>query len=755
MGKLIPFKQKNLTTEEQALRKRLQTNPDDFEALGNLLILKIRDGKFNHESDYAHRLMKSLEKATPAEVDQFIVNISPISEAIDWSEPSQDKKPKPQITFLLTDLFKAIPNVLTARKDVYTIFFKDESFLDDICKLVAESKVNKNDSPIGKGNLALKPFFIDCIEKIIIAHGIRGELAGVLAFCNISHNVKNRLVKGLKNISSKTDNIFEEIAAKHLTAKFQNDGLKFIDLYKLLELNDRLHKDQSSEVCNAMIDAVSDTDIQDIAKVIQSAYFSECFSCKETGISYIRKYSTSPSDFIEDLYVEIHKVNKFNQEIAFEASLFFMHNLESCPLGYLVLASIYNMDQLDLLFAANGFSHAGAKYFDTSYYHESMTCLKTSLFNAAFMVNDNPLEVIDMNQFVQTTRKLNAYEDSINFLSKFKLLHEHGLPIHQGFLNEIEATKTELEYELSSRTFHKIDEFYELVAQENFPAIQSHVLKKGTGKFTLTGEQLQILLKKIQEKSDIIQGIKSISAKCDMLMYMHREVYDKQAAILDTLKDNQGAVEDLLNRNSDRIIENIHQKNEKLSAQINIKICQEFYHGHFGVKLWDKLDEGTRKYLLLAQHLDNTSRFSPSDECGFIAIEFALAIENEFKRKIIDGYLSREPHIKYKTADKIRQVTHDSKITLGEICVLVDKTRKVKGNTDLLWPFNNFIVTHSHGSHKIFNLKNALFDIKDKYRNPAAHPSNYTRDLLDAFKNMLFEQAFLKDYLEAVQIKRG
>lgn len=85
---------------------------------------------------------------------------------------------------------------------------------------------------------------------------------------------------------------------------------------------------------------------------------------------------------------------------------------------------------------------------------------------------------------------------------------------------------------------------------------------------------------------------------------------------------------------------------------------------------------------------------------------------------------------------------------------MLDKTRKVKGREDLLWPFHSFIINHTNGRQKLFDLKNALFDIKDKYRNPAAHPANYPRERLESFKGLLFEKGFLKDYLSCMQTEK-
>lgn len=56
----------------------------------------------------------------------------------------------------------------------------------------------------------------------------------------------------------------------------------------------------------------------------------------------------------------------------------------------------------------------------------------------------------------------------------------------------------------------------------------------------------------------------------------------------------------------------------------------------------------TKKYLLLGHHLDTANAYSPIDEFGFIAIEYCLAIENEFKTQIVEGYLSLGGSLVYR-----------------------------------------------------------------------------------------------------------
>ncbi|MBI4824883.1 MAG: hypothetical protein HY807_00470 [Nitrospirae bacterium] len=693
------------------------------------------------------------------QINQFLYSITPIVENIGWYEPSRHNPAKAKLISNLILPYRQKRQLIK----IYETYFTGDLFFDSVQTLAPDISYIKEEeqSLLGKTKKShppLKNYFITCLKATVEKYGFISPIISLIVFSScplekeFSEKDIRRLLGKYSSMASKNTKIyhvFEKVEYVLLSSKLKDKKLSFGDLCKLLHLRYDLGG-PFSDVCNAILDAIPKTNIDEITKGVEfdDVLFSECGDIKYKPLG-----SKSNSVFLKDFYNKLHENNKINNKLALQAFLFFMRDLKSCPLKYLVLASLYNMNDGDPLSAAEGFYHAGVKYYDISYYHESMDCLKNSLFNAAFIF-ENPLDFIDMDTFIQVANKLNSYEDSINFLSKFKLLQEHGLSIHQGFLNEIESTKTTLEYRHNALTYHKIDGFYELVAQENFPEIQSHIVKKGKGAFTLTGEQLQILLRKIQEKSDIIRGIKSISAKCDMLMYMHREIYDKQAAFFEVMKENHGSIENLISQNTEKIIESIHKKNETFISQINIKTAQDFYHDVLGVRLWKSLDEATRTFLMLARHLDTTNQFSPSDEFGFVAIEYAKAIENEFKKKIIDGCLSKEPHIKYRGPERVIIITQDTVITMGSICSLIDKTKKVKGKEDLLWQLHSFIINHTNGRQKLFDLKNALFDIKDKYRNPAAHPVNYSRERLDSFKSLLFQKAFLKDYLSCMQMEK-
>ena len=84
MAKIIPFKQKPLSSEEKSLREKLQSNPDDLETLGKLLILKIHEGKFDPDGDYAKGILRCIETTRVEEIDLFLNTKGQIVEGMNW-----------------------------------------------------------------------------------------------------------------------------------------------------------------------------------------------------------------------------------------------------------------------------------------------------------------------------------------------------------------------------------------------------------------------------------------------------------------------------------------------------------------------------------------------------------------------------------------------------------------------------------------------------------------------------------------------
>jgi hypothetical protein len=776
MGNVVPFKNKQ----------------QSIETLTSSLLSSIRAGKFSQVSSSSKGIIRWLETASVDDVNAFLMAIAPIVEALDWkykatSAPNLEREnaiekirsmPAHQILIASID---QVPELLRIRNQIYAQLFHDDRFLDKLYQLAPIKKgLNQNYgdvrlSILGKTVVSdirsvmfvhpnIQAFLSQCFKIIISRYGLIEQLILLDLFSSFSISkvmtdvVVRNLLKQNERQSKENiglDDALEKPAEKYLSVKLKAEELNFVDSYRLLILRHRL-KMKCNDVCNALIDIVDKTAIDDIMRAFESDTDFSYDNIKE--ITYTPEYSQETSEFHHDLYIALNDANIINYEIAFTAFLFFVNDLSNCPLGLLMHGSIYLMDELPTgpgaAYPVEGFLAAGKIYFDKSHYEEAMLCFKIALFNIIDLFDEELSEQVNMAYFKEITRKLNSYENSINFLSKFRVISDYGFPMDQGVMNEIEITKAELEYEHETRQYHKIDTFFELVAKEDFQAIQSHISVEDNGKFVLTGDQLQILFKEIQKNSDIIRMLKAGNAKLDMLMYMNRAVYDKQAAILETVKENQEIFEEVITRNTDKIIDNIHKKNESFEKHIDLKTCQGFYRGHIGTKLWDKLEEGTRKHLLLGHHLDTTHQFSLSDEYGYIAIEYAKAIENEFKKKLVDSLLFKEPHIKFEIKKRNGlQLIDPARITLGEIAHLLEEAKKVKDCEDLLWPFVSFIENHTIGGNNIFSYKGQLFDIAIKYRNPAAHPSNYTRDTLDAFKELMFDKGFIKDYFEAIQIK--
>ncbi len=776
MGRVVPFR-RNDNPQEETILQKLQDTPDDLGLLGELLNLKICQGRFSSKSFYAKQILQSLANSDISTINNFLVNLFPQIEWLDWGEiddSESHKKFKQSIDELrnskqaleLAEIMKDGDPTQKMISRIYDDFFKEDGFVDIFQSLVPPHSVR--DLPLMnervRSDKQLMLYLIDCFTVIISAVGSIEGLAFIRLFS--IHNNIGKLISEPKLTYANKDLL--ALVESLLSARFVEGTLSFINLYRLFALRFELAL-PLDDVCNAIIAKVSDTPVDEIydAFTIEFIYttksgverWADTHQDIETGfitVDYERSSDGESANFIEDLYLALDARRKYHMFISSQACRYWDFDID-CPLGHLVCGmNAYLHDFRDFIQLDNllkGLFSTGKLLFTKGSYIEAQSCYKLALFHTLFPYDatDSVLESLKMNLFSESVRKLKNYDENLSFLSKFIQIAEQGFPVPQGIINEIVIAKKELEYENETRTYYKISEFYEIVAKEDFQAVQTYITGQ-RGQIVLTKEQLRVLIQKIQEKTEIIRGIKSINAKCDMMMYMQHEVNNKQVTIFEAIKDSSTSIENLINKNTDKIIENLHKKNEQYLSQVNTSLCEEYYHGQFGKRLWNKLDEGTRKYLLLGHHLDASNQYSPVEEFGFIAIEYGLAIENEFKSKIINGYLSKGERLVYRMADKPKSITEDTKITLGTICSLIDQTRKTNSKSDPLWLFKSFLLANTDGKKDIFDFKNALFDVKDKYRNPAAHPSNYTRDIFESFKKMLFEDGFMKKYMSAIQL---
>jgi hypothetical protein len=148
------------------------------------------------------------------------------------------------------------------------------------------------------------------------------------------------------------------------------------------------------------------------------------------------------------------------------------------------------------------------------------------------------------------------------------------------------------------------------------------------------------------------------------------------------------------------------------------------------------------------------NRFSTYKEFGFIAIEYSKGIENEILEKIINNYLTMKKieSIKYKDEGKL--IVISSKTTLGTIPYLIRKLDFLSDIDQELKEFKDFVEKSLIGEKALFRFKENLFLLVREYRNPAAHPSNYPREKIDDFRKLLFDDGFLKSFLQAIQLSR-
>jgi hypothetical protein len=767
MGKVVPFQKKTKSLEE----------------LASTLVLRIKEGKFNHAD--SREIIKKIEISSRDDANVFLTIIAPVAEALDWkyhlhSVRNPEKnceiekiRSMPGFQDFIVRIDQ-IPEILRVRHQIYTDLFQDDRFLDKIYHLVPLPKELKHDysevkaTMLGKSDLSVSPkiaysksdlqnFLSHCFKIIISKYGILEQLMCLDLFSSyslskeLSEEVARKLLIKQYDLKCekelRIEHIIEELIEKYLTAKFKNEELGFVNLYRLLILRYRLKKGYDN-VCNALINAVEKTGLDDILTAFE--LYDEI---ENEYITYTPEYSQETSDFHRDLYLALHDANKLNFAIANNAFLY-ADDLTECPLGFLILASIYGMDENpgkeSSALAIEGFLAATKIFSSKSLYEEALACFKAALFNTITLLGVDLRNRLDFSDYKEITRKLNGYENSITFLSKFEIISAYGFPIPQGILNEIGITKRELEYEHDATQSYEIDNFYEVVAKENFSSVYSHLVRaKGSGKWTLTADQLEILIKKIQEKASIIEGLKRerLDAKLDMMM-------DKQAAIFSALQENHEALKDLIISNTEKIIEDIHERNQSLFRDEDMSAYHDHYKDILGGSLWESLNEWTCKYLLQALHLERATKYSLVDEFSGIAVEYALAIENEFKTKIIDPYLAQGQSLSFRHEnDTIATIEQSTKITMGMICNIIKQAKKGGSNDSALCSFYNFIDYSTVGQKKIFSFKENLFEI-NRHRNKAAHFGNYSRESFDSLKSLLFLNHFLKNFFDAIQLKQ-
>ena len=549
---------------------------------------------------------------------------------------------------------------------------------------------------------------------------------------------------------------------RYFSQRYKSHKCSFREMYQLLSL--RYHLGQPhDDLCRDLVALIKDTDISEIYDAFFQEYrlgdsdWGEFLMGLMNGIeeiNYISYPGANPTSFMKNIYIGLAGANKYDPMLSELACIFFDWALD-CPVGHLLVGAKEAWhDWIEGDDIIRGYFAAGRQYHEKSLYQEGFACYKLAMLLSVFgtRMSINVLDSIRFDWFSETTRKITCYQDSIRFLKRCLKLKDIGFPLPQGYSNECEILCAEFQYDHNARTYRNIDNFYQMVAKEDFAVLKNDLRQDQTsGKYVLTGDQLELFISKIEKQADIINAIRGVTAQCDQVLYMQRETFYKQSAIFDAIKDQENSFDRMVSRHVEQIIENLRKSNEVFRRQVNINSATAYYRDSIGQHLWETLDVITRDYLMLGHHLFLSHEYAPADEFGFVAIQYALAIENEFKKKVIDSYIVEHGPIRFTVSGTEKVISGDSKVVFGDICLILDKARKSKKPGDPLWNFHSFLSERTVGSTKTYEQKGALYEIKDKYRNPAAHPTKYPKSLLQGFRELLFEKLFLCKFLGAIQ----
>lgn len=317
MGELIPFREKPFSAEEKHFRARTATNPNDLDAWTNLFKLGIQEGKFTPTSDYAEEIIRCLGILDIAYINRFIQSMAPIVEAL-WNGAITREESPVKHELLIKKL----------RQDTYNALFKEDEFIEDIYHLVPviEETVEWHLGKTAKSDSDLKRYLIGCFKVIISKHGLIRSLINLIIFgeCPVLDDFSEDSLASLlqtskvKGFTRNTLHLtLRKIGEKYLTEKVENDSPSFMDLYRLFILRYGLGISYS-DVCNAILEAVAETDLNEIIRAFNS---DTDISDGEKRVTYRPQFSDEDADFTQDLYFKLHEGNKLTYRFAFNAFL--------------------------------------------------------------------------------------------------------------------------------------------------------------------------------------------------------------------------------------------------------------------------------------------------------------------------------------------------------------------------------------------------------------------------------------------------
>lgn len=759
-SKIIPFKGNKIENKRRVL--------DNFSDVKELLLSSIEDGMFDLSDELVGKFNQLAETAPSDEVDGFLFVISKKISASDWitvadDKVADDKKEsglahvEEQLKFLSRQ-FKA--HALTYKKYKKEIIM--ESYpLEDFEKNKPKYKDNPHEDKSGKqksikNSVKFKDFMVVLFKKLLKQRGLLDGLA--IAYADVLKYWNDPSFEILQNNELKKIDKDELLAALKKT-QIQvwekevclESPKHFSWLFKLLEYRHE-NGGKLDDVCNALVRAIKNTTIDEIDDAYGFLWENLQDNAKdaEVQIEYIDENSLEPKNLMVALSGEVYTERKYNHSIAFSFGLFqtnFYDVDEWTEYGHpeflfpICGGSDYAMSFPDWMFVT------GKTFLARNKPKEALYCFKRSFLDNIF---DQELSLSneDVDAIINAARRSGEYQDFTKFLAIFPGLLERGIFPDLRFWGTLEEIRIKLEVEYRTLSIQKIDDFYEIVAKEDYPSLLKYLgtSEKNTNDIILTKDQLKCLIEKINEKDAILRSIQEINTKSDAVLRGQNLLDEKNKLILDAIQENEQELLAAIGKKAETIIENLHNANKTNLEGKDLSSYEKYYEDYFSKELWSRLEAETQKYFLMAKSLYDSHKWSTIDEFCFVAIEYAKAIENEFVEKIIKKYIALNGKIELGESNKPFVVDRNSEITFGSICTIFHLAKRSPTND-----FVKFLKNKTTGGEGILKYKSTLFDIKDKFRNPAAHPSNYSRNKIDEFEKLLFSDQFLRNFLKQIQ----
>jgi len=599
-----------------------------------------------------------------------------------------------------------------------------------------------------------KYFVLDLFRKLLGTKGITDGLAiayvdilkywDAQSFDLLEDNNRKKITKQdlLLALQKRQRDVWEKEAGK-------KNPQHIIWLFQLLEVKHDEGKNLDG-VCNAIIRAVKSATIENIEDSMDTGLWEELESA-DIKVVYIDEDSAETKNLMIALSEEVYKERKYNQQVAFKFGIFYKYFyamdewIEHCYPEFLFPAcggTNYGLSFPDHMF------ETGKTFLIRNKANEALHCFKRSFMDNIFDHELN-LSKEDIDAIIRATRLTGEYKDIIRFLSIFPGLLERGVLPDLRFWGTLEEIRVKLEIEHRTLSTRKIDDFYEIVAKEDYPALLRHLdaTEKNANDIILTKDQLKCLIEKIKGEAALSRSLQDLNATADAILREQKILYKKNELIFDALKENKQELLAAINQKADIIIDSLHEINEKNLKGKDLSSYKKYYQDYFTEELWSRLESETQKYFLMAKSLYDSHKWSTTvDEFGFVAIEYAKAIENEFIEKIIKKFIALNEKIELGESTKPLVITRNSKLTFGSICTILNLSKKSPTND-----FVKFLKNKTNGGEKILKYKNILFNINENFRNPAAHPYSYNRTKVDEFEKLLFVDQFLRDFMNQIQ----